>query len=220
MAVQLRSQHRSQLEACRRRKPEFSKHAIQRGQREFRRCRDFNSDRLSTTRKVDDEPGLDTTGPRGLLPGFSREIVVRGQRPPVSKRDFKIRLFHDSSSSTGYAVTTTWSLPRTSGSMMISQAARLCRASTTHRPSTMSCRNPVACSSIRRKSTSVNRRSVIRFRRCGLNSSSHSHHSGHVFFLRARVPPNVHHSGFVLPNARRITRGATVAPGAGGCMRS
>jgi len=55
---------------------------------------------------------------------------------------------------------------------MMSQLTRASREWITHRPSTMSLETSVARSNISRSSTSLNRRSLIRLRRCEVNSRS------------------------------------------------
>ncbi len=79
----------------------------------------------------------------------------------------------------------TSNLASESGSTITSQGCRRCRVRMTQRPSTTSGRYDVARSNIVLNSTSVKRRSSIRLSRWGLNSSSHSHHSGQLPFFRA-----------------------------------
>ncbi len=74
---------------------------------------------------------------------------------------------------------TTRSRRTSSGSTITSHGAPPCLASMMNRPAGISVRWPIACSNIRRRSTSLNARSSIRLRRCALNSSSHDHQVGH-----------------------------------------
>lgn len=89
---------------------------------------------------------------------------------------------------------TTRSFRISSGSTMTCQDCPACRTSITNRPSMMSGRCPAACSSMRRRSTSLNPRSSIRFRRWALISSSHVHQGGQCRV--ARIPPFVFHVRF------------------------
>ena len=165
-------------------KAKLSQHSIQRRYREPTGCRDLDADGPAPAGEVDDHARFHTPRANALLVGPARQVVVSRHRPPAAKRDFEVGRLHSSIGSNGYAVITTSRLSAKSGSTITSHGRLRCRVLITQRPSMMSRRKLVALSSIRRKSSSVKRRSAIRLRRCGLSSSSQSHQGGHLRLVR------------------------------------
>src|SRR5262249_26601420 len=105
-------------------------------------------------------------GAMATVPWPTREIQIRGDRAPMTIRYLQVGLAHDSTFPTD----------------------------TRSRRPTGSQSQPPAPSSISRSSSSVKRRSSIRFKRCGVNSSSHSHHGGQCL-LAPTVHLSLHHRG-------------------------
>ena len=181
MRSRLRRENRCEIIASNWRVSELSQHPIQGRQGEPGRSRNLDPNGSTAARVIDDEARLDPARPNTSIAWTARQVVVGRKRLAVSKSHFEVGIFHGC---TGYAVMTTRSRASSSGSTMTSQARRRCRVVATHRPGTMSRRRDVVTFSIRRRSTSVKPRSTIRFSRWELNSSSHSHQSGHSRFVR------------------------------------
>ena len=91
----LRRENWGQIGLTCQRVPEFSENGIQRGERDLCRSRDFDPDRLTIGREIDDQTRFDPTGSHALLIRFPREVEVRGDRSAMPKRHLKIALFHD-----------------------------------------------------------------------------------------------------------------------------
>src|SRR5262249_36126757 len=157
---------RREVSAPGRRLTKIAQHLVHSAERDLPWRRYLDPDWSAVSMKIDDEAGGCRRGAMATVPWPTREIQIRGDRAPMTIRYLQVGLAHDSTFPTD----------------------------TRSRRPTGSQSQPPAPSSISRSSSSVKRRSSIRFKRCGVNSSSHSHHGGQCL-LAPTVHLSLHHRG-------------------------
>jgi hypothetical protein len=87
---------RGEISPTHRRTSQLAQNPVEYYNRQLRRSRNLDSERLPIRREINDQPRIDLAGSHVLPASEARQIVVRGQCAPMTRRDFEVRRFHDS----------------------------------------------------------------------------------------------------------------------------